>query len=163
MIARVLVSLLLLVPVAAYPFQNEPPGFRTYPWDSSVTAIAGLRPVGQPDGQVRRYFRMDESLHHAGLDLAEILYVADGGRLMSVELSYDCVQYKKMVEGLRQRYGAPTGESTENGLTWQGLVTTVTLGTPVPAKLDPTVPPPLCRLTFTATSRLLKKSPEAQK
>ena len=45
---RILCVLLLLIPVTAFAFQNEPTGFRNMAWDAPIATIAGLRPQGNP-------------------------------------------------------------------------------------------------------------------
>ena len=156
---RVLFILLLLIPVTAFPFQNEPTGFRSIPWDSPINGIAGLRPVGEPGGQVLRYMKMDETFTHEGITLAEINYVAEQGRFIEAVTQFDCEQYGSLKKMLKKKYG-PAATTRKGSTTWSGKVTTVTLGpTVAPTAKTPTAEPRLCTLTYSSTPYLRKNDP----
>ena len=155
---RILIALLLLVPATAFSFQNEPSGFRNIPWSSPINKIAGLRPAGEPSDTVKRYMKMDETLIHAGMELNDVLYVAEGDKFVGAELTYNCAQYARMAEGLNVRYGAPaTPAAAGKPLMWQGKITTVTLGA-LPGKQTAAAEPALCSLSFFSTPHILKQS-----
>lgn len=152
---RVLSVLLLLLPVTLFAFQNEPAGFRNSAWDTPVNKIAGLKPAGEATGTVRRYLKMDETMLHEGVTLADILYVADQGKLVGAELTYDCTQRDALAETLNRKYGAASVTAFKGKtLTWRGKITTVVLGPPAAAQAEKPAPdaePPLCKLTYEAT------------
>lgn len=151
---RLLCSLLLLIPATAYSFPNEPAGFRTSSWGTPITAIAGLRTVGPPEGTTRRYMRMDESfLYEGGVTLADIQYVAVNGALSQTVLQFDCSQYETLAGLLRKKHGPATAE-TRNGLSWSGSTTTITLIPAASGKGVAGAEPPLCTLTYVSTPAL---------
>jgi hypothetical protein len=158
---HLLCLLLLLIPVTAFPFQNEPTGFRNIPWDSPINRVAGLRPVGEPAGPVLRYMKMDETFLHEGITLTEINYVAEQGRFIEAVTQFDCEQYGSLMKMLKKKYGAAT-TTRKGGTTWSGKVTTVTLGPTVAAAAktpSPTAEPQLCTLTYSSTPYLRKNAP----
>ena len=159
---RILLALLLLIPVSAFPFQNEPNGFRDIPWDSTITKIAGLRTVGEPLGAIQRYLKMDETFLQEGITLSDIHYVAEAGKFIEAVALFDCAQYGPLKAMLKKKYGLVTAKKG-GALTWQGKVTTVSLGPPVVAKeKTPNAEPPLCALTYSSTPYLTKSSPQGK-
>ncbi len=159
---RILFVLLLLTPSVAFPFENEPEGFRTIPWDTPVGAIAGLRPSGGADGTVRPYLKSDEIFVYEGVTLTDIRYLADQDKIIGAELTYDCGQRGNLAETLKKNYGAPTRTARGGTLTWQGKMTTITLVPPDainPAKPLPTDLPALCSLNFRSTAHIWKNVP----
>ncbi len=157
---RFFIFLLFLTPSVAFPFLNEPDGFRSIPWDSPVNKITGLRSAGPAEGTVRRYIKMDETFIYEGLALTDIFYVTDLGKLVSVELFYNCGQRAGFIELLQKNHGTPTRTARGGTLTWQGKSSTITLAPPAAVRPDNPAPdgePALCALTFGATP-LTKKS-----
>lgn len=161
---RTLALLLLLIPTAAFSFQNEPNGFNNIPWDTPISKIAGLRPSGEAAGTIRRYMKMDETLLFEGVELADIIYSADGGKLVRVELTFDCVQRGNMFKALNMKYGVVSKTAPkEKTMIWQGKVTTVTFPPPVVVPAAPpakNAEPPLCTLIFESTAHLPKSAPQ---
>ena len=161
---RFLIILLLLIPVSAFPFQNEPTGFKNISWDSTIGSSAGLRAVGQSEGTVQRFMKMDEIFSFEGLTLSDIRYVTDQGKFVRAEITYDCAQQGTMAKVLKNKYGAATSEKGA-AMTWHGKVTTITLGPPVAAKSitpAPNAEPTLCSLTYSSTAYHLKSVPQQQ-
>lgn len=161
---RILFALCLLIPVSAFSFQNEPIGFRNVPWDSPLSKIAGLRPVGEPLGTVQRYMKMDEIFPLEGIILTDINYVADAGKFVEAAAVFDCAQYRTLMDDLKKKYGAVTAKAQKgSALIWQGKVTTVSLG-PLVVAIEktpaPNAEPPLCSLTYTSTPYLTKSAPQ---
>ena len=161
---RILFAMLLLVPVSAFSFQNEPTGFRNIPWDSSISKIAGFRPAGELSGTVQRYMKMDETFPQEGITLTDIQYVTDTGKFIEAVALFECSQYGPLKKMLKKKYGAVTATALKGGaLSWQGTVTTITLDPPVVAKgKAPNADPPLCALTYSSTPHLKNNAPQGK-
>jgi hypothetical protein len=161
---RILFALLLLVPVSAFSFQNEPTGFRNISWNSSISKIAGFRPAGEPSGTVQRYMKMDETFPLEGITLSDVQYVTDAGKFIEAVALFECSQYGPLKKNLKHNYGAATATAQKGGsLSWQGPVTTITLNPPVVAKgKAPNAEPPLCSLTYSSTPHLKKITPQGK-
>ena len=152
---RILIALCLLIPVSAFPFENEPSGFRNISWGTSISEFAGMRPTGKPSGTVQKYMKMDEIFPQEGIILFDIAYVADSGKFAEAVTQYECTQNGSLRDTLKKKYGAATDKTRKGGaLIWRGPVTTITLGPAVVAKdKNPSTnaEPPLCSLTYSST------------
>jgi len=158
---RILCVLMLLIPVTAYPFQNEPTGFRNIAWNAPFAKMAGFRQEGNPDGPVKRYMKMDETFTFEGLTLSDIHYVAFDDKFVEAVLDFDCGEYNNIKNMLKKKYGAATA-TLKGSTTWSGNVTTVTLGPPATSSAkspSPKTEPILCSLTYTSTPYLRENAP----
>jgi hypothetical protein len=158
---RILCVLMLLIPVTAYPFQNEPTGFRNIAWDAPFAKMAGFRQEGNPEGPVKRYMKMDETFTFEGVTLSDIQYVAFDDKFVEAVLEFDCGEHGNIKKMLKKKYGAATA-TLKRSTIWSGKVTTVTLGplATAPAKTPPpTAEPLLCKLTYSSTLYLKKNAP----
>jgi len=158
---RILCLLLLLIPVSAFPFQNEPDGFRNIAWDAPFTQMAGFRPDGTADGPVKRYMKMDETFMFEGVTLSDIHYVAFDDKFVEAVLEFDCGEYGSINKMLKKKYGTAT-TARKGSMSWWGKVTTITLGPPAAATAktpSPKTEPTLCSLTYSSTTYLSKKAP----
>ncbi len=158
-----LVLCLLIIPVSAFPFQNEPDGFRGVPWDSSMDRIAGIRPLGKPAGSMQGYMKMDENFLQDGITLSDITYRADSGRFVEAVNQFDCAQYGALRESLTKNFGAASARAHNvKSMIWRGTVTTIILA-PAPAATGkspaPNGEPLLCTLTYSSTASLKKSAP----
>jgi len=118
----------LLLPSAAFAFQNEPTGFREISWGTPLSAVQSqMIPDGTPPGQL--YKRVNDKLTIGNATLMDISYEFHNGRFSQVYMlsQEGLINEKAMIAAFLGQFGAAT-DIHEGGLyVWKGSITNIIL------------------------------------
>lgn len=101
-----LLLIVLLMPIAAFAFQNEPDGFRGINWgDDQILHAEQLTEADRKDDVVL-YSRKDDPLKIGGADLSSIYYRYKNGKFTSVVIHTDGMSNQMaLVDSFESQFG----------------------------------------------------------
>jgi hypothetical protein len=117
----------LLLPSAAFAFQNEPTGFRGISWGTPLSAVQSqMIPDRTPPGEL--YKRVDDKLTIRDAALMDISYEFHNGRFSQVIIfsQEGLINEKAMIAAFLDQFGS-VPEAHEGLYVWSGSTTEIFL------------------------------------
>jgi hypothetical protein len=103
---KFLIALMMLLPLTAYAFKNEPEGFRGIAWDDDQILHAEYLEQTDQDGAYTTYKRKDDSMKIGGAELSSVSYGFKDGKFVMVIIRTEPGNNSAFIAAFREQFGS---------------------------------------------------------
>jgi hypothetical protein len=97
---------LLLLPIVAHAFKNEPDGFRGIAWDDDQILHAEYLEQTDQDGAYTTYKRNDDSMKIGGAELSSVSYGFKDGKFVMVIIRTEPGFNSALIDAFKEQFGS---------------------------------------------------------